>query len=304
MIRKSFLTGEYIFYAKDRANRPYGIRKRNIENKPKELCPFCIENKAMTPLPIYEDKDDLIRIVPNKYPFISEDVNCYGVHDVVIDTNEHYEKLKDFSDEHIYRLLDVIRNRLKNLYNDSRIKYVQVFKNDGIDAGASQPHSHWQITAMTVVPHKLEVMLGRLKQYHKDNNACYFCDNINDDLIVDMNKDFICYLPRESKFPYGMNILSREHISSINAINSSQLMNLATMLRDSVKRLYKLIPDVDYNICLYTLANDNEHCDYFHMYFEIIPRIGYMAGFEFSTGCHINSVLPEDGAKELRNIKL
>ena len=29
-----------------------------------------------------------------------------------------------------------------------------------------------------------------------------------------------------------------------------------------------------------------------------------MAGFEFSTGCYINSTLPEEGAKKLRDVDI
>ena len=44
--------------------------------------------------------------------------------------------------------------RYRQLEEDPRSKYVQIFKNQGKDAGASQSHSHWQITSLCVVPLK------------------------------------------------------------------------------------------------------------------------------------------------------
>ena len=159
MMKRCFLTGEYVFYATDRAKRPHSFKKQSVKTVPEQYCPFCLRNEYMTPGVIYATEDNSIRIVPNKYPFIDADNEFFGVHDVLIDTADHNEPMSHFSDNHMFKLMETMQMRYRQLEEDPRSKYVQIFKNQGKDAGASQSHSHWQITSLCVVPLKMEHML-------------------------------------------------------------------------------------------------------------------------------------------------
>ena len=284
MVKRCFLTGEYVFYATDRAKRPHSYKKYcDVKVTPKEFCPFCPQNSYMTPEPIYYD--NVIKIIPNKYPFVHTNEETYGVHDVVIDTQNHDEKLVDFSDDHLFKLMKVMQKRFNNLQNDNGSKYVQIFKNSGMDAGASQSHSHWQIASLPVVPLKMEHLLNVLKEYYEKNSKCYFCSIDFGSRIVVENQSFVSYLPADGKFPYGMDLLPKRHISSLSEFTDRELKDFGIILRDSVKRLVTLRPEISYNVCLYSCPPDINCKDYFHFYAQIIPRIGHMEGFEFSTGC-------------------
>lgn len=304
MIKRCFLTGEYVFYATDRAKRPHSFKKTNVVTTPKEYCPFCPGNEHMTPGIVYTSDDNSIRVVENKYPFLPKNNQYFGLHEVLIDTNDHEEILADFSDEHMEKLIRAIKERYTTLEADPRSRYVQVFKNQGRDAGASQSHSHWQITSMCVIPLKMEHILGVLKKFHSDTGKCYFCNLKFDDRIVEENQHFISYIPADGKFPYGMDILPKRHISSVKEFNEEEIKSFGIILRNSIKRLKAIKDDISYNICLYSAPKNTGSSEYFHFYGQIIPRIGQMAGFEFSTGCYINSILPETAAKELKEIQL
>lgn len=300
MMKRCFLTGEYVFYATDRAKRPHSFKKTEVKTTPKEYCPFCPENEHMTPGKVYSSEDNSIRIVGNKYPFLPKNSEYFGLHDVLIDTPNHDEVLTDFSDEHMEKLIKVIKGRFMDLEADERCRYVQVFKNQGREAGASQSHSHWQITSLCVIPAKMEHLMKVLKKFYSDTGKCYFCNLKFEDRIVEQNDEFISYIPADGKFPYGMDILPKRHISSINDFNDNEIRSFGLILRNSIRRLSKIKEDISYNICLYSSPKNTKSSEYFHFYAQIIPRIGQMAGFEFSTGCYINSILPETAAKELR----
>jgi UDPglucose--hexose-1-phosphate uridylyltransferase len=47
-----------------------------------------------------------------------------------------------------------------------------------------------------------------------------------------------------------------------------------------------------------------EDLEYFHWHIQIIPRVASVAGFEMGSGIYINTVIPEESAKFLREIKL
>lgn len=305
MIKRCYLTGEYVFYAEERANRPHSFKIiDDTPAVPVEYCPFCPQNEHLTPKRVFGTEDNMIRIVPNKYPFITVDDDSFGVHDVLIDTADHEEKMHSFSDDHIYRLMQVIKNRITELEADKRIKYVQVFKNQGRDAGASQSHSHWQIAALSVVPLKMEHLLDVLGNYYTENKKCYFCQMDFGNRIIEENELFFSYMPADAKFAYEMDILPKRHISSITDFTEEELKSFGILLRNSVKRLNGVYEGVSYNVCFYSAPRDTENKECFHFYAQIFPRIGHMAGFEFSTGCYINSVLPEVGAERLRQVKI
>ena len=295
MIKRCYLTGEYVFYATERANRPHSFKIiDDSPSVPVQYCPFCPQNEHMTPKRIFGTEDNSIRIVPNKYPFITVDDESFGVHDVLIDTADHEERMYMFTDEHMHRLMQVIKNRVIELEADPRIKYVQVFKNQGKDAGASQSHSHWQIAALSVVPLKTEHLLSVLGSYCEDNGKCYFCHLDFGNRIIEENDMFFSY----------MDILPKRHISSITEFTDKELESFGILLRNSVKRLEGIYKGVSYNVCFYSAPKDCKNNKAFHFYAQIFPRIGHMAGFEFSTGCYINSVLPEVGAEKLRQVKI
>ena len=302
MMKRCFLTGEYVFYATDRAKRPHSFKKTNVRTTPKEWCPFCLENAHMTPPLISATEDNQIRIVPNKYPFLANTEEHYGVHDVLIDTADHEERLSQFSPEHMHELMRVIQKRFIELEGDERCNFVQVFKNQGIDAGASQSHSHWQITAMCVVPLKMEHLCDVLSNYKKDHGHCYFCELDFGTRVVEESDLFRVYMPADAKFAYEMDILPKRHIASIRDFTDEELKDFGLMLKHSVSRLNKIYEGLCYNVCLYSAPKSKEFDDCFHFYAQIIPRIGHMAGFEFSTGCYINSILPEVGAQKLREV--
>ena len=248
IVKRCFLTGEYVFYATDRAKRPHSYKKYcDVKVTPKEFCPFCPQNSYMTPEPIYYD--NVIKIIPNKYPFVTDtNEETYGVHDVVIDTQNHDEKLVDFSDDHLFKLMKVMQKRFNDLQNDNGSKYVQIFKNSGMDAGASQSHSHWQIVLLPVVPLKMEHLLNVLKEYYEKNSKCYFCSIDFGSRIVVENQSFVSYLPADGKFPYGMDLLPKRHISSLSEFTDRELKDFGIILRDSVKRLVTLRPEISYNV--------------------------------------------------------
>ncbi|HAG03976.1 MAG TPA: hypothetical protein DCG28_00925 [Lachnospiraceae bacterium] len=300
MIKRCFLTGEFVFYATSRAKRPHSFKKPEEKTVPRKYCPFCPENESYTPGVIFSTENGRIRIIPNKYPFLDADEKDFGIHDVLVDTADHEQKLTDFSDEHMFELMTVIKNRFTELENKENIKYVQVFKNQGSEAGASQSHSHWQITAMNVVPLKMEHLIGVLRSYYYEHDQnCYFCSIKFGNRIVLENEHFTSYLPADGKFAYGMDILPKRHIATISDFTDEELASFGLILKKSLKKLTTLLDGISYNVCLYSAPKHGDYKDFFHFYAQIIPRIGHMAGFEFSTGCYINSVLPEEGAKAL-----
>ena len=75
-------------------------------------------------------------------------IDGYGRHEVVIDHDNHSIHVDAMSQQHLYALFRMYRDRMQVLYeSDVRIKYVLIFKNFVPAAGASIAHTHSQIVA-------------------------------------------------------------------------------------------------------------------------------------------------------------
>lgn len=298
MIKKNFLTGEYVIYSLDRGKRPQS-NKKNILTTPIDICPFCLENKHLATDNIYSIFNDEIRIIDNKYPILTNNTTNYGKHYVLIDTKEHYKTIIDYTDEHLFYLMKSIKDFFNILYTDENLKYVQVFKNQGQNAGASQEHSHWQILGLSTLPNKQKYMINVFNKYQDEKGNCYFCSLDFSQNLVYENKDFLAFCPEDSLYCYEINIIPKSHITSIRYLDEQMLKNLGIILKKILTKLNLLYNNLDYNICLYNALKKQ---DEYHFFIQIIPRVANLGGFEFSTGMFVNSVLPLEAAKVLRNL--
>jgi UDPglucose--hexose-1-phosphate uridylyltransferase len=52
------------------------------------------------------------------------------------------------------------------------------------------------------------------------------------------------------------------------------------------------------------VPTDDQQTDYFHWYLSIVPKVTRPAGFELGSGIFVNTSLPEESAKFLREVKL
>src|SRR5208283_6229529 len=75
-----------------------------------------------------------------------------GAHEVVVDTPVHGERLGESDAAHVGDVVAALRDRIRDLRRDSRLRYVVPFKNSGGAAGATLEHSHFQLMAMPLVP--------------------------------------------------------------------------------------------------------------------------------------------------------
>lgn len=324
----------WVIIASERTRRPLDLHERGCGAPvPAEHCPFCPGNEAMTTPPIRtltEAGDWQLRVVPNRYPALRiegeleregvglfDRMSAVGAHEVVIETPQHELGMADMSTVQLDRILEVYRERLVDLYRDPRLRYVLIFKNHGVPAGASQSHSHSQIIATPVTPRTIVTELQVAREHYQLKERCLYCDVIRDELrsgerVVQADSAFVVLAPYASRFPFELMILPREHGCRFETITPEQRGALARVLRDSLKRLSLCLDDPPYNVMLHTAPNlrrleNNPEPDWFHTlqvdyhwHIEIIPRLTRIAGFEWGTGFYINPTAPETAARFLR----
>lgn len=195
-LRKDPIHGRWVIISTERSRRPsdFAADERRSAGG---FCPLCEGNEDRTPPEIIALRDNgtspnspgwTLRVVPNKFPAlriegelnregegIYDKMNGIGAHEVVIETPRHEETLATLPLKNVENVLLAYRDRIIDLRRDQRLRYVLVFKNHGIAAGASLEHSHSQIIALPIVPKRVSEEVEGAKTYFNYKDRCVFC---------------------------------------------------------------------------------------------------------------------------------
>lgn len=300
--------------------------------------PFVYGNEHKTPPEIYAireygSKKDTpgwkVRVVPNKYNALEiektpitdfngiyEEMDGFGAHEIIIDTPKFPSKFQEFSAEEVSLVLKAARERIGDLSKDSRIKYVNVFKNQGALAGASISHPHTQIIGMPFIPKNILTEIEQSRKHFEATSRCLFSDIIKSELktkerVIEESDHFVSYCPYASFWPFETVVASKSQEKEFMTLSDRSLLELSTVLLSSVKRINMALKDVSYNIFLKTVPPKREDVkpnfyykldEFYKWHIEIVPRIPVIGGFELSSGMFINTVAPEESAKFLRSL--
>lgn len=327
-MRQNFITKEWVVIATERAKRPEDMVVRRA---PKVLpafvptCPFCPGNENLTPpevmrVPAGGNGAWQVRLVPNKFAALRRDVeperiirrsrrsiNGFGVHEVIIETPDHSQVMATMSEAQVASILRTYKTRYDALSYDPRIAHVTIFKNHGLDAGTSLEHTHSQLIATPVISHQVRERFQHALSHYDEYGECMFCQMIEEELqeakrIVLTSEHFVALELFASPAPFCTHIYPRRHMASFGDISSTEITDLAHMLRALLGKLYYGLDNPDFN---YTIRSAPAECvgvKYFHWYLSVIPRLTRVAGFELGSGMFINTVLPEAAAEFLRKV--
>ncbi|BCD68137.1 galactose-1-phosphate uridylyltransferase [Nitratiruptor sp. YY09-18] len=324
-IRYDLLHNEYIIIAPERLHRP--IPEQCVQNFSVQKCPFCPGNEELTPQEIFSIKNNgtwQTRVIPNLYkavqietPFIShrEGLNemwgGYGAHEIVIDTPKHLANFQNMRQEEIFWWLYTLQQRYLDLRNDKRLISLQIFKNHGLRAGATQPHPHTQIIALPLMTKEQLFLFQHCQHYYHDHGRSMHEDIVHFESNSQRNlfesEHFFSYVPYASSFAFETAIIAKD--VGFDKCTQMQLQELAKHLQKLFQALANELGDFPYNLLFYLppLNENFENSSFFHeidaifrFYIRITPRIYTIAGFELATGSMINPVVPETVAKLLR----
>ncbi len=330
-LRKDPIVGRWVIISTDRAKRPTDFVREQMKMKG-GFCPFCYGNESKTPPeilayrpsnnggvpPMKDSPGWTIRVVPNKFPALGiegnlnrraegmfDRMNGIGAHEVIIETPRHEASLATLPEKRIEDTLWAFRDRILDLKQDKRFKYILIFKNHGEAAGASLEHPHSQLIALPILPKQVVEELEGAKQYYIYKERCVFCDIIRQETdsgvrVVGENQDFVTLAPYAPRFPFETWILPKRHESAFENSSSSMFENLARSLKALLAKAYNVLDNPAYNLVIHTSPVQDPFNEHYHWHIEFMPKLTKTAGFEWGTGFYINPTPPEEAAKFLR----
>lgn len=334
-LRKDILLGRWVaVLSESKAPSEYNLSPNTVEDdKNCILCPgregeipseiMSIRKPGMRPdtpgwwvkaipsfNPVFQTEGDLGR----KGLGIYDKMNSVGADEILIESPEHTKRPEDMGPEHMARVITLYKNRLIDLKQDSRIRYILIYKNSGKDAGEIFSHPTSFLIATPVIPKKVKDELDSAKQYYSYKERCIFCDIIREELrvggrIILETKNFIAFCPYAAKFPFESWIIPKKHSCAFHEIESQEVDDMGFILTSVLKKLRAVFHEPPFNYFLHTAPNmiprrDHWHTlgEDFHWHLEIIPRLRRISGFEWGSGFYILQTSPENAAKYLREV--
>jgi UDPglucose--hexose-1-phosphate uridylyltransferase len=337
-LRKDYLLDRWVVIATERQRRPTDLIKPQASASNLLVCPLCAGNENMTPPAsmlylehnnkIIKSQDPAtgnwrpnnwrVRCIPNLYPaftapkgprdeekiFLSDSFGlAVGHHEVIVESPNHHEGPTNAQLAQIELVVKAYIDRLRELSSKPYVKYVSIFRNQGIEAGASLSHAHSQVIAMPMVPSTIQEELSASKDYFDAHSKCIYCDIIQRESksprLIYENAMFIVLAPFASVNPSEFWILPKKHARSPLKLSITEITAFAQTLKVSLQALKDLVNDPPYNYGFHLSLNTKDDESY-HWHLEVYPKLNIWAGFEKSTGIYINTVPPELAAESLK----
>ncbi len=311
-LRKDYILDRWVILAPSRKKRPRDF-VRQASDVSSGTCAFCKGSENLTPKEIGRISSKggnwSMRWFQNLFPAVMEDgpkeartdntfytfAAAYGVHEIIVETPEHGRQLWDFTAGEVLQLLKVYLGRIAELSKNNAVKYVALFKNHGVEGGASLVHSHSQVTSVNILPQQVREEAAAMKNYP----SCPYCNILNTEKNSYRrcfeNAHAVAFTPYASRFNFEIWIFPRRHFRQLSDATAEELQGISEILQSVLHKLKEL--NASYNYVLHYLpAAEGD----FHFHIEVQPRLSTWAGFEFNTGIVINSVTPEDSARFYR----
>lgn len=330
-IRQDVTTKEWVIIATERLQRPTDFQNKTPKaEKPLYLntCPFCPGNESMTKPAVLSYTDSKtgawqVRVVTNIYPAVTPDggttrkvdrgfflgTEATGHHEVIIENPAHNKTLALMTDTELTNVLRAYRQRYTDMAADPKIRSIIIFKNHGPGAGTSLEHPHSQIVATTIIPRHMRTQYEIAISYYDDNGRSLYAALTTHELdagnrIITNTKKYVVFHPFASHRPFETWIMPTDCQASFGKSCEEDLPDLANVLKNTLLKLYHGLDDPDFNLVIDSAPVGEEHTEIYQWHIRIIPRITTQAGFEIGTGIYINTALPEETAKFIRNLKV
>ncbi|MCS7135050.1 MAG: galactose-1-phosphate uridylyltransferase [Candidatus Aenigmarchaeota archaeon] len=313
-IRKDYLLDRWVILSPKRVNRPHVIKEEtSIKDKD---CFFCPGNESKTPKSIIEKplNNWRIRVFENKFPAVVKQdyysktekliqkISAYGKHYIIVDTEQHNLHPADYGINRWRLWFETIADLIYMELSDENINYVSIFKNHGVEAGASQPHPHTQVISLPIVPSLIKQEIEKAEKFYDFGGKCIFCEILNLEKslakrVVFDGKKVLVLCPYAPTQPFEAWIFPKHHVASIQLGNKTRDELLISL--EKVLKAYKRL-NVSFNFMFHMLYPKMSGGEKYHFHIELIPRIERDAGLEYGSGINITTVTPEDSAKFLR----
>ena len=167
-----------------------------------------------------------------------------GHHEVLVESPSHDEHPADAELPQLLHVINAYVDRLRELSAKPYVQYVSIFRNHGLEAGASLSHAHSQIIATPFVPTIIDKEIAASKNFWNQHGKCVFCEIIKKESksprLVHDNARFVVLAPYASVHPMEFWILPKKHDANILNLTQTEIESLCRNTKSKPKSAKRL----------------------------------------------------------------
>ena len=220
-----------------------------------------------------------------------------GHHEVIVNAPRRVATLGALTREELVLAMGLWRERMAAY---AEAPHVHLHVSEGADGGASQPHSHAQLWALDFVPAAVARERERCGAYAtRTQGSDLLGDLVQAEVrlrerLVGYDDEAVMLAPYASRVPYQLMIVPRTPTPRFEAPGVLGAALLHRALR-ALEARFGAPPPL--TLWVRTAPRGAER---FCWRIDVLPRLFAPGGLELGTGVHLNPVLPERAAAELR----
>ncbi len=311
------LRREWVIYASHRQNRTF--------LPPKDYSPLSLSRNKDFPtemplgnyeVAVFENLFPAMNLETEEAPELKVDTQpSKGICEVIVFTHDPDTSLGQLPIKRIQLILEVLGERTRELGKNDHIQYVMPFENRGVEMGVTLHHPHGQIYSYPFIPPVPTQFMESMKRYWKETAS-----GLMEQIILDERSDgrrilietesTICFIPAFARYPYETWIMPKRKVQFLYDLTDEELFDLSAVLKALILKFDHLWNrPFPYLMNLYQAPVKGEH-PYAHLFFQITPpyrskdRLKFLAGTELGAGVFVNDSLPEEKAREIREVEV
>lgn len=313
------LRGEWIIYAAHRQNRTF--------LPPAEYNPLAPTRDPENPTELPQGKYD-VAVFENRFPSLVPDpaeppevpgvrvAPGRGACEVVVFAQDPAGSLGGLPVDHVRLLIEVWADRTRELGGRDGIEYVLPFENRGVEVGVTLHHPHGQIYAYDHLP-PIQARALDSARLHWQRTG----ENIGATLLrtereigtrlVSEREHAVSLVPPFARYTYETWLMPSRPVSFLSDLSSDELDDMAILLKETLQRYDALFGrPMPYLMTIHQAPTDGRDYPEWPLRFEFYPalrapgKLKFLAGTELGAGVFANDALPEDKARELREVRL
>lgn len=210
-----------------------GNQRASGETNPAYRGTFVFTNDfaALTPDPVPSQVDD--------EPLFQSRLVA-GTSRVICFNERHDTHIADMDVPAVDSVVDMWAEQVAEL--STEYDWVQVFENRGAAMGASNPHPHGQIWALSQVPSKPQIELRTQRSYFEAHGSQMLVDYAaaeaaNGSRVVVESSEWLAVVPYWATWPFETLVLPKRPVPHLDVLDRSQRTGLSNLLQDLLRRL-------------------------------------------------------------------
>lgn len=306
--RFNILTGEWVLVSPHRAKRPWQGQNEAVNNEKRpshdESCYLCAGNTRINGEVNPEYKD--VFVFTNDFAALQNDSPTFNVNEgllkaesetgickVICFSPDHSKSLADMSASEIQKVVFAWQREFKELSENPKINYVQIFENKGAVMGCSNPHPHGQIWSQSSLPNEVDKKNTQQLNHYNNNNSSLLGDYLTQELeknerIIFENDGFVVLVPFWAIWPFEAMIVPKEQQANILEMTNEEALQYGEAIAVLTKAYDQLFnTSFPYSSGIHQAPTDRNANKHWHWHMSFYPPLlrsasvkKFMVGYE------------------------